>query len=91
MQAARVSPSVILLDFEMPAGNGGAVYKRLRELAQTQKTPIVFVSGRRIDEISKNIPPDPAVRFLKKPITPKELSRTLSEILPPDVWSAPPP
>ena len=90
MQAAKINPSVVLLDFEMPAGDGAAVYKRLRGLAQTQRTPVVFVSARKIADVSKGIPPGPTVRFLTKPARLEDISKALSEIMPPDVWSAPP-
>lgn len=45
MQAARQSPSVILLDYYMPDGSGYDVCRALKEDAATRQIPIVMLGG----------------------------------------------
>lgn len=44
-EALRKIPDIILLDVEMPGMNGYEVCERLRELAETKDTPVVFLSS----------------------------------------------
>lgn len=81
MVAARDKPDLITLDFQMPAGDGAKVYQRLRTNAFTAKTKIIFVSGRSQDELLAEIPGDPSVRFLQKPIDMGALKKHVNELL----------
>lgn len=42
----RVTPSLILLDIQMPEMDGFETCRRLREMPNTNNTPIVFLTGR---------------------------------------------
>lgn len=71
------NPDVILLDINMPAGNGPNVMERLRTLASTEMTPVVFMTGeqsQRIDELAQH---SGAVAVLKKPFEFKQLKEAI--------------
>ena len=79
--AAREKPDLITLDFQMPAGDGAQMYKRLRSNTFTAETKIIFISGRSEHEVAHAIPSDPGVRFLPKPIDVVVLKRLIAELL----------
>lgn len=82
MMAAKHSPAIILLDFDMPAGSGASVYERLMGINQTAQTPIIFISGRGIAALTQAIKPLPHLRFLSKPLDLSELEHSLQALLP---------
>jgi CheY-like chemotaxis protein len=43
----RVTPSLILLDIQMPEMDGFETCRRLREMPKAKNTPIVFLTGRK--------------------------------------------
>src|SRR5882724_4204706 len=45
MSALRASPDLILLDINMPAGNGLEILKRLRNSPKTQRIPVIVITG----------------------------------------------
>ncbi len=47
--ASRERPDVILLDLGLPGGGGPTVLARLRTLLETLTTPVIVVSGSRMD------------------------------------------
>ena len=81
-------PDLILLDFAMPAGSGGDVYKQLRALDTGRNTPVIFVSARPKFQLEQMLPPDPLVRFVEKPVDVGELGAFIIELLGPQ--AAPP-
>ena len=85
MLATRERPDLITLDFQMPAGDGGKVFERLRVNTVTGKIPIVFISGMNKLDLEFALKNDPTVRFLQKPIDIEALKRCIAELL-----SAPP-
>ena len=81
-------PDLILLDFAMPAGSGGDIYKQLRSLDIGRNIPVIFVSARPKYQLAQMLPPDPLVRFVEKPVDVGELSAFIIELLGPQ--AAPP-
>ncbi|MBI3288860.1 MAG: response regulator [Elusimicrobia bacterium] len=81
MIAAREKPDVILLDFNMPAANGAKVHERLRGNSFTAATPVIFLTANKLDEVRMEVPEDPKVRFLAKPIDFAALQGSIAELL----------
>ena len=88
MIAAREKPDLVILDFNMPAANGGKVLERLRGSTFTATTPVFFVTASPIAQIMPQVPDDPKVRFIQKPIDFAHLDKLTAEFL---GSSAPPP
>ncbi|MFI5362940.1 MAG: response regulator [Elusimicrobiota bacterium] len=79
--AARDRPGLITLDFQMPAGDGGQVYQRLRGNTFTSQTPILFISAVDEEKVTSAAAGDPGVRYLQKPIDREAFRRLVSEML----------
>lgn len=47
----QAAPDVIILDFEMPGGDGSTVYDRLRDNPVSAETPILLISGHPPEKI----------------------------------------
>jgi len=80
LQAHKIKPNLILLDFRMPAGGGG-VYDKLRASPVTAKTPIVFLSASSVKEIRDKIHLLPNTYFLSKPIAIPQLYLMVDNVL----------
>lgn len=89
MIAAREKPDLVILDFNMPAANGGKVLERLRGSTFTATTPVFFVTASPIATIMTQVPDDPKVRFIQKPIDFYHLDKLMTEFL--GAASPPPP
>ncbi|TBR25056.1 response regulator [bacterium] len=84
-----VVPDAIVLDFMLPGMGGFEVLKEL-QMGDARSTPIVVITGRRIDRQTIDmVRQEPNVReYIEKPIKPAVLSAVLHKILktrPPDV------
>lgn len=80
MLAAREKPALILLDFNMPAANGGKVLERLRGNSFTLSTPVIFVTASPVADVMTQVPDDPRVRFIQKPVDFPALDRLIGEL-----------
>jgi DNA-binding response OmpR family regulator len=71
--AHKEKPSLIILDIRMPAGDGFSVAEILRQSSQTERIPIIFLTGspeRNAEERAMEL----GARFyIKKPYDPEEL------------------
>ncbi len=45
-KAIAEQPELILLDIGMPAGNGHVVVERLRNIAETSRIPVIYLTAR---------------------------------------------
>lgn len=84
-----VSPDAIVLDFMLPGMGGFEVLKEL-QMGDARNTPIVVITGRRIDRQTVDlVRQEPNVKdYIEKPIKPAVLSAILHKILktrPPDI------
>lgn len=75
------APDVILLDFNMPVGNGASVYERLRNSQAARKIPVVFTTGIAVDDLRTRIQPGPHTYFLKKPASIAEIKTVIEQVL----------
>ena len=71
--AHKEKPSLIILDIRMPAGDGFSVAEKLKQSSQTQRIPIIFLTGspeRNAEERAMEV----GARFyIKKPYDPEDL------------------
>ncbi len=74
-------PDLVILDYKMPAASGAVVLSRLRSSSLTAFLPVIFLSGTPIEEIKKEVPDSPLVRFFEKPVDMKVFMAVLDELL----------
>jgi CheY-like chemotaxis protein len=79
--AEHEKPDLITLDFHLPAADGIEIRRLLRGIEGIAKTPIIFISGGDPGEIITQMPTDPRVSFIAKPIDTDLLSRMVVELL----------
>lgn len=61
-------PQAIILDYELPGGNGDYVLRRLKESSATRDIPVIVLTGRRECYIERQMRALGASEFLTKPI-----------------------
>lgn len=61
------NPQAIILDYEMPEGNGDYVLRRLQESPATQDIPVIVLTGRNDRAIERKMYNLGAKEFLTKP------------------------
>ena len=67
-QAFFDAPRAIILDYELPEGNGDYVLRRLKESPATCKIPVIVLTGRREANIERQMRSLGASEFLTKPL-----------------------
>ncbi|MFI5348212.1 MAG: response regulator [Elusimicrobiota bacterium] len=73
MMVRSIQPDLVVLDVMMPAGGGGSVHERIRQLSACSATPILIYSATDPAEIAKKISVDPLTLILQKPAPPAEI------------------
>ena len=73
-------PELVMLDWMMPGMDGPTLFKKMREVAETQALPVVFItakaSQRELDELRTL----GAAGTISKPFSPKDLPDQLRAI-----------
>jgi DNA-binding response OmpR family regulator len=64
-------PDALVLDATMPGMDGHEVYRRLRDEPALEDLPVIFLTGRSLEEFRGY--EDPRVRVMTKPFDPTEL------------------
>ena len=79
--ACRENPDIIVTDFQMPGMTGLELVRRLRQNETTKDTPVIMLTARdfAIEESEKE--QLQISELLNKPFSPKELLRSVSDIL----------
>lgn len=86
-QARKEPPDVVLLDINMPGGDGFIVAERLQQLVQTSTAPIIFITASKEPGLRERAQAVGAVRFLEKPFGATELADAIETALTPqDDW-----
>jgi acyl-CoA thioester hydrolase len=65
----------------MPGGGGKTVYERLRQTADTVRTPIIFSTQVSMEEVSNQVQPSPNTYFLRKPVGLAQVISVLASVL----------
>ena len=74
------APRAILLDYELPNGNGAYVMRRLKESAVTSTIPVIVLTGRREAHIERQMRSLGAHEFLTKPLDWPRLLTTIHRL-----------
>lgn len=94
-QAMRIvlqeRPDLALIDYRMPGKTGVELVAELRAGVDTRLLPVLFLSGTEAVRFAGQVPPEPRVRFLLKPVDLQVLLTMVREMLDPNNWSAHPP
>jgi CheY-like chemotaxis protein len=78
VSAARKSaPDVVVIDINLPGGDGFVVAKRLQLLNQTAATPVVFMTASKKPGLEERAKELGAVAFLEKPFDAAQLSNAI--------------
>lgn len=84
--AAKHAPDLLVLDVNMPAGDGFSVQERLRGVPELARKPVIYVTGdksTRLDDMAKQLG---AFALLHKPFHVEDLiDKVLSALSPPRV------
>jgi two-component system, OmpR family, response regulator len=76
----RFAPDLVMLDWMMPAMDGPALFKAMKQQPETSALPVVFITAkaaqRDLDELTKM----GAVGTISKPFNPKDLPDQLRAI-----------
>jgi len=68
-QAVQQAPDVVVLDVNLPGGDGFTVANRLKQRAETSKIPLVFITASKLMEFRQKASEVNAVAFLEKPFS----------------------
>lgn len=71
MIAQKERPDLILLDLQMPAGGGEAVWKRLCASTHTSGIPVVYVTATSTPGFAAEVEAQGAAGFIRKPFDPE--------------------
>jgi DNA-binding response OmpR family regulator len=81
-------PDLALIDYQMPRKTGVQLIADLRAREETRLLPVLFISGMEAVRFAGQIPPEPRLRFLVKPIDMGVLMTMVREMLDPNSWSS---
>lgn len=79
--ATREHPDLILMDVRMPLMTGYQACEALKQIPETQNTPVVFLSAKgQESEIQEGMGVG-AVRYILKPLAPDDLVAQVKQVL----------
>jgi len=79
MMAQKQRPDLILLDMQMPAGGGEAVWKRLAASAHTSTIPVVYVTATSTPGFAAEAEAQGAAGVIKKPFEPEHFAERVMD------------
>jgi DNA-binding response OmpR family regulator len=65
------APDVIVLDLQMPAGDGQTTLTKLKQSTKTALIPVIIVSGTKDPDAATKVTLLGAASFLEKPVDPE--------------------
>ncbi|MGD0215222.1 MAG: response regulator [Terriglobales bacterium] len=81
--ALKETPHLIILDLGLPAGDGFAILKHVKECPALSRVPIIVLTGRDPRENEKRALESGAIAFFQKPHDEAELMRVIRSSLRP--------
>ena len=79
--AVRNCPDIVVTDFQMPEMTGMELVEKLRQQKETFSVPVIMLTARNLvvqDEQKEKLA---ISEFVSKPFSPKELLRTIEDLL----------
>lgn len=83
MMVRQLKPRLTILDIRMPAGGGGAVYDRIRNLSFGASMPVLIYSAMPEAQIRSSIEGIENVRVVGKPAAPSVLLEAVQDLIGP--------
>lgn len=83
----KTAPDLAILDYEMPRLKGPDLLTEMRAGGRGNALPVIFMSGVEALLYASQVPPDPKVRFLHKPVELDDLDGAIHALLDPEGWS----
>ena len=80
-KAHSLAPDLIVLDLQLPAGDGLSVLRKLRISKNTQKTHIVVLTGMTNELFKQSVLTEGVDAYLQKPYDSQVLLDTIDKIL----------
>lgn len=80
-QARKSNPDVVLIDINLPGGDGFMVAERLQSLLETAVTPIIFMTASKQSGLKERAKELGAVAFLEKPFDGTQLADAIEASL----------
>ena len=74
-------PDLAILDYAMPSMTGTELLAELRALKQTRRLPVVFLSATEALRFAPDVPSEPLIRFMKKPLDFERLQGLITDLL----------
>ena len=79
--ACKKKPDIIVTDFQMPVMTGLELVEKLRQNEQTRDIPVIMLTARGFAVEDSTKSELQISEFLSKPFSPKELLRSIDDIL----------
>ncbi len=83
-KAHKVAPDLIVLDLQLPAGDGMSVLHKLRVSDNTKMTPVVVLTGMTNEMVKQSVLTEGVDAYLQKPYDAQVLLDTINKILKPE-------
>ena len=80
-QALKHAPDVVVLDINLPGGDGFLVAERLRSGAATAGTPLIFITASKLPGLAERAAQLGAVALIEKPFSAAQLTEALHRAL----------
>ena len=80
-KAHKIAPDLIVLDLQLPAGDGLSVLRKLRISDSTKKTHIVVLTGMTNEMYKQSVLTEGVDAYLQKPYDSQVLIETIDKIL----------
>jgi len=80
-KAHKIAPDLIVLDLQLPAGDGLSVLRKLRISENTRKTRIVVLTGMTNEMFKQSVLTEGVDAYLQKPYDSEVLLDTIDKIL----------
>ena len=77
----RSHPDLIVLDVNLPAGNGFGIEQRLHEIDELSNTPVIYMTGESPDSIDAPVRLSHARAVHYKPFRFDDLAASIIEVL----------
>ena len=79
--ACREKPDIVVTDFQMPVMTGLELVEKLRQNKQTKDVPVIMLTARSFAIENGRKQELQISEFLSKPFSPKDLLRSIEDIL----------
>ncbi len=66
-------PELVMLDWMMPGLDGPALFRKMREVAETKDLPVVFITAKASERELNELRSLGAIGTISKPFSPKDL------------------